>query len=467
MPHPMIRASAVLMLLLSAVAAGASCIEQGHYAIVAHTGTLEGTAWPYSEDLASRYDQLPVGDPTVIAYDNRLPWTKLQTGCDKYGERNVFASETVHLVLRASFTFSNGSKQHAVTGARYQVQLRLNDRVVLDEVRRLDGRYPQSQRFGAVARNVPKGSHVYSMWFRLLDGPENNQVTIGLQWITSQGMPAEYPAFTATARGLQRAGAKWTPVGPPLTIETTTGSDFILLSTITSDARMMIGYSVDSESEEKQHVPRQAMIVRYTAFDQRLSLPAGRYVVRLWARSLDEEPVTLARVRTDVAAFPLGRFPMHQVTVDEPMIVTPTGSDDEPITLNPVCGRWTKLMEFDTPRVKGDFSWFLHAYVEFPRVIGHGYVEVAIQTVLNQPPRSPGMLGSTDMGIIVAQLSPGGDAVSFYGDASSWGNEDGNEMSLWIRIIEGCNGAPFGNELTVGKRSLAIKLLPTTSLHIP
>jgi len=462
----MTRAAWVLSLLL-ALSAGADCIEQGHYAIVAHAGTLRGTAWPYSEDLASRSDQLPVGDPAVVAYTPDLRWTKIQTGCGAYGERNVYASETVNLILRASFAFSDASELTAVTGARYQVQLRLDDEVVLDEVRRLDGRYPQSHRFAAVAQNVPRGAYVYSMWFRLLDGPETNQVTIGLQWITSQGMPAEYPVATAGSPGPKLVSRKWTPIGPPVRIETKTASDLILLSSIDAPQPLVAGYSIEKATREKAP-PREPTIVDASLFDQRPGLEPGTYVVRLWARTLHDEPDAIVeRVRTDVAAFPLDRFPMFEWNAEEPIEVTPAGSASEPVTLSPVCGRWTRLLDFDTPSVIGDFSWFLHANIEFPRVTGHGYVEVAIQTVRKEPSRRLGVIEATDMGIAVAQLSAGGDAISFYGDASSWGNDGGNEMSLWIRIIEGCNGAGFGNELTVGKRSVTIKLLPTTSIHLP
>ena len=457
------RAAAILSLLLT-LSAGATCIEQGHYAILAHTGTLQGTPWPYSEDLASRSDQLPHGDPTIVGWSPELPWTKIQTGCSTYSERNVFASEEVNLILRASFTFSDPTKHTAVTGTRYQVQLRLGDEVVLDEVRRLDGRYPQSQRFGAVARNVPKGSYVYSMWFRLIDGPRVNQVTLGLQWITSQGMPARYPAASAERIGPVRVAEKWMPVGPQVHIETAVPSDLILLSSIASDRRLVAGYTVDTANGKRS--TREPQIVRSSMFDQRPHLPPGEYVVRLWARTMEGE-AAVERVRTDVAAFPLGEFPMVEFSADDPVVVTSEGDANEPVTLNPVCGLWTRLLDFETPHVSGNFSWFLHAYVELEEVVGHGYVEIAIQTVLNQPTPDPAVLAATDMGIVVAQLSPGGDGVSFYGDASAWGNADGNRMSLWIRVIEGCNGAGFGNELTVGKRSLAVKLLPTTSIHLP
>ncbi len=453
-----------LLSLFLTLSAGAGCIEQGHYAILGHTGTLRGTPWPYSEDLASRQDQLPIGDPIIIGWNPELPWTKIQTGCETYGERNVFASEDVNLILRASFAFSNSTKKAAITGTRYQVQLRLGDEVVLDEIRRLDGRYPQSQRFGAVARNVPKGAHVYSMWFRLLDGPRSNQVTLGLQWITSQGMPAQYPAATARTAGPQTVSEKWGPVGPQVHLETAVTSDLILLSSVASDARLVAGYTIDTADGKRS--TREPQIIRSSMFDQRLQLPPGEYVVRLWARMIEGDAV-VEHVRTDVAAFPLLRFPMYEVSADDPVVVTSAGDANEPVTLSPVCGRWTRLLDFDTPSVAGDFSWFLHAYLQVERVVGHGYVEVAIQTVRNEATPRLGVIEATDMGIVVAQLSPGGDGVSFYGDASSWGNDGGNRMSLWIRIIEGCNGAGFGNELTVGKRSLAIKLLPTTSILLP
>jgi hypothetical protein len=458
----MVRA-ALLLSLLIALDGSAACIDQGHYAIVENATTLRGTPWPYSEDLASRRDQLPVGDPVIIAWEPSLRWTKIQSGCATYGERNIYASEEVNLVLRASFAFSFDTRRMAVARSRYQVQLRLNDEVVLDETRVVDGRYPQSVRFGTVVANVPRGAHVYSMWFRLLDGPVGNQVTLGLQWITSQGMPSRHPVASGRAAGEQRVPRKWIAIGAPMTIETTETSDLILLSTVAAEEPLLLGYSIAGAGKR---APREPMLISDSGFDQRLAVPPGRYTIRLWAKAMDGD-ARVTRADSHVAAFPTGSVAMFEFGSDEPMTVTPGGSAEDPVTLDAVCGRWTKLLDFQTPPSWGDSSWFLHAYVEFPRVTGHGYVEIAIQTVRNTPSQRLGIIEATDMGIAVGQLSPGGDAISFYGDASAWGNDGGNSMSLWIRIIEGCNDAGFGNELVVGKRWVAVKLMPTTSIHLP
>jgi len=71
------------------------------------------------------------------------------------------------------------------------------------------------------------------------------------------------------------------------------------------------------------------------------------------------------------------------------------------------------------------------------------------------------------MGMFQFQLGPQHDGISFYGDCSKWGNYDQpTKLSLWLRRIEYCAGAPAGGTITVGRRWLGVKLLPSPTPHL-
>src|SRR6202171_5314045 len=158
------------VLLLAAAPAGADCIANGHFTIVGNAEPLLGTRYPYTEDLASRPDALPVPATFSVAHHEDGRWTKIQSGCTSSEERNISASTSVNLLLRASLRLNAHS---APLDARYQLQLRIRADAVMTETRRL-GVVPRSDRFAAAVLDVPAGSYVYSLWFRILDGPESN-----------------------------------------------------------------------------------------------------------------------------------------------------------------------------------------------------------------------------------------------------------------------------------------------------
>ncbi|MBV8519973.1 MAG: hypothetical protein JO197_21455 [Acidobacteria bacterium] len=462
---------ALFAVLLLAAGASAACLDNGHYTMVASPSPLTGTDYPYTEDLASRPDQLPIGDGLVVAYHDDLRWTKVQSGCADSGERNVIASTDVNLLLRASFDLAYASRDTAVDGTRYEVQLRLDDAVVLDEVHPLAAPYPRSQRFGTVVRNVAAGVHRYSMWLRLLDGPDTNRVTLGLQWITAQGVPRMYPTLHAS-RDAQRVTETWTPLTDELPLAALQALDLAFVSSIDvaradDDAKLVVAWSVD-----RRRIDGRALTLAATGtlFDQRPRVTRGIHTLRLWARTT-HGTIDLADIRANAIAFPLVRgrvVPLMEARDATPLEVTGLGDAVQPETMVPICGRWTKLLDFDTRPSDGDFSWLLHGYVELSRAIGNGYIQIGIQAIRSQAdPDSHGNIERTDMGILQAQVEPGGTGVSFYGDCSAWGNSGGTHMSLWIRLIEGCNDAPFGGTLSVGTRWVAIKLFPSSNIHIP
>ena len=46
-------------------------------------------------------------------------------------------------------------------------------------------------------------------------------------------------------------------------------------------------------------------------------------------------------------------------------------------------------------------------------------------------------------------------------------NEAGNLVTLWVRRMQGCADGPLDGNLVVGRRWLALKLLPSLAPHLP
>jgi hypothetical protein len=309
------------------------------------------------------------------------------------------------------------------------------------------------------------------MWLRLLDGPDANRVTLGLQWITAQGVPRGYPtAHGGVAR--QHVTETWTALTGELPLVALQSLDLALVSSMTvdradPDAKLLVAWSVD----RRRIATRELELAETgTLFDQRPRVTRGIHTLRLWARTT-RGTIDVSGARGEAIAFPRLRgrvVPMLEVRDDTPVEVTGLGDAVQPETMVPICGRWTKLLDFDTRPADGDFSWLLHGYVELSRAVGNGYIQIGMQAVRSQPdPDSHGGIERTDMGILQAQVDANGAGVSFYGDCSAWGNTGGTHMSLWIRLIEGCNDAPFGGTLGVGTRWIAIKLFPSSNVHLP
>lgn len=458
----------MLSLLLAAAPLRADCIANGHFTIVGNAQPLVGTRYPYTEDLASRSDQGPIPALISVSFHDDGRWTKIQTGCTFSGERNVAASTAVNLLLRASFRI-NG--ETATPETRYQVQLRLDDEVVVTETRRL-GVVPRTDRFAAVVRDVPAGSYVYSLWLRILDGPESNRATLDLQWINAQGVPNGFAAAREQSAAEERVGEEWVRVGREIHFSNDQRLDLALQSSFKVEeadnaAKLDVGWSIDRDPlviSGRVAVPSLRPDTLVT-FDARPFVKPGMHTLRMWMRSTRDD-VRVSSLRTEMVGFPsrirdLGITPMVREEADDEIFASASTTDAQTPALSPICGRWTRLLTFTLPPSGGDPSWNLEGYVEIRGIEVSGYGQIGI---VNIHPLGP----TTDMGVIEVQAQPGGDGLFFYGDASKWGNPlPGDEMSLWIRRIEGCRDAPFGGGFRVGRRWLAVKLLPSEGPHLP
>ena len=471
--------------------ARADCIDNGHYTIAALAMPLMGTRYPYTEDLVHHGTDAPVGDDLVVEYHDDLRWTKIQSGCAAFGEYNVAASTPVNLLLRASFRIAYMPAAIAPPPeTRYEVQLRVgtskdddHPRVAATETRFLGERHPRSERFAATLQDLPAGNYVYSFWFRLLDGPSTNRMTLQLQWITAQGVPNVFPSERRVAAFDDVVRDDWTPVGLELRFRAPGAVDAILQSSfIVTEAErgstLTFGWIVDGLDPGSRiatlatpaYLPSSDVV-----FEALAALEPGEHVVQLHARSTGGA-VRLRRVITELVAFPVERArpvipPLVEGERSEPLVVTTAGSDVQPMSMSTVCGRWTKLLDFEIPPAGDSFSWTLSGYVEILGSDLSGYVQVGIDAEHEETmPDQPDALftAHTDMGMFELQFQRGHDGAFFYGDCSKWGNgRAGNRMSLWLRRIEGCNDAPFGGTVVVGRRWLAMKLLPSVGPHLP
>ncbi|HWS72521.1 MAG TPA: hypothetical protein VN605_10425 [Thermoanaerobaculia bacterium] len=490
--RPLLAAFAFAVLCAGGVgAARAECIDNGHYTIAALAEPMVGTRYPYTEDLVHHGTDAPVGDDLVVEYHDDLRWTKIQSGCAAFGEYNVVASTPVNLLLRASFRIAympEGTAPPPET--RYEVQLRVgtsaadeHPRIAATETRFMGGRYPRSERFAATLQDLPAGSYVYSFWFRLLDGPPANRVKLQLQWITAQGVPNVFPSERRVAAFDDVVREEWMPIGLELRFRAPGAVDAILqASFIVAEGERGSTLTFEWVLDGLDPGARIATIATpaylpssEVVFEALAAVEPGEHVMRLYAKSTGGA-VRLRRAITELVAFPAERArpvipPLVEGERSEPLVVTTAGSDVQPASMSTVCGRWTKLLAFELPPADNYFSWTLSGYVEILDSDLSGYVQIGIDAEHDEPMRDqPDMLftAQTDMGMFELQLQPGHDGAFFYGDCSKWGNgRVGNRMSLWLRRIEGCNDAPFGGTVVVGRRWLAMKLLPSEGPHLP
>ncbi len=464
------------------------CIDNGHATIAAAWNPISGTRYPYTEDLVHHTTDKPVGDLIAIGYHEDLRWTKIQSGCASFGEYNVNASGPMNLLLRASLRIEYTRTPEAPPETRYEVQFRLgrsaddpSPRIVATEMRRL-GRSPRSDRFAVTQQDLPAGNYVYSLWFRLLDGPATNRVTIGLQWITAQGAPNVYPSMRRVAAADDVVTPDWARIGDDLTFTSSVPLDLVLQSSFkvasTVDGELLsLRWSLDGDDAGDQvgTIAIPAVLPDgESTFDHRAALLPGPHTLRLLARTT-RGSVHLQNVVVELVSFPIaivrpGIIPMQQAIRTDPITVTIDGSDPQALSLSPVCGRWTKVLDFTLDPVSGSLSWTLDGYLEILGGEGLGYAQVAIQAEHDELDRSDPaqmIVANTDMGEFEVQYD-GHDGVYFYGDCSKWGNYNkGNRMSLWVRRIGGCNDAPLGGTTVVGTRWLAIKMLPSEGRHLP
>lgn len=474
-------------LLLAAAPLAADCIGNGHYTIVGNAKPQRGTAFPYTEDLVHHLDDRPVGARAPVAYSPDLHWVKIQSGCAEFSEQNVSASAPINLMLRASLRISYTPRPTAPLDARYEIQLRVGKSaddpaavVAATELRHVGPRIPRSERFTGMVRDLPAGNYVYSMWLRLLDGPESNTLAVDLQWLTAQGVPRDYPA-AETASDAVDVGNSWTRVGDAMALDPRWPVDVALQSPFRVDGsdgatKLEVAFALDDESIGEHGIVAipELLPEGLVAFDDKRGLDAKPHRIQLWMRA-DVGVAHLGNARANAFALPLrlpflNVVPMQRVSAGDTIVVKPQGDAVQPAAMSPVCGNWAKVLEFELAPSKGDFSWSMEGFVEIKDWDVSGYGQLGVEI---RHRRKTAALDSedfddaTDIGMFEFQARRGGDGIYFYGDCSKWGNDKGNRVSLWVRRMQACADAPIDGNLVVGERWVAIKMLPSLGPHLP
>jgi hypothetical protein len=445
-----VRAVLGALLLLAASPLIADCIANGHY-------TLASSQYPYTEDL-TRPSSEPVPSGLWVSAEN--DWTLLQTACSE--QTNVNASTAVALLIRASFLVRETT---AAPDAMFDVQLRVDGEPIATHSRRVGDHLPKAYRFGGSVQQLPAGNHLLTMWIRMRDP---GAVLIALQWITAQGAPVNFGG-NRTAVDQVTLGAAWTMIGPPLPIETARDVDAALQAsfTIASAATpLSFSWSLDSEPPGGRSgaiAPPSIQPDGATIFDHRAWIDAGAHTLQLWGRSSGGD-AKLEGITIDLVGFPHetrpGRIPpIAEAEDDGATLATTDGDAEQPPGMVQPCGRWTKLIELELPPDVKNYSWSVDGFLE---VLAHdvsSYGQIGVEVDSGD--------AHTDVGIFDIQAEHDYDGIYFYGDCSKWAPRDATHVSLWIRRVEGCGIAPIGGSFTVGKRWLAVKLLPSQAPHLP
>jgi hypothetical protein len=437
------------ILCVAALPAAAECIDEGHY-------TLSTSRFPYTEDLAHPGSRPISSDITIAAGDD---WTLIQTACAGY--TNLNASTDVHVALRGSLRIDSTT---AAADAMFEVQFRVDGVAARTHIRRVGAHHPTSYRFANVI-DASAGNHLVTMWLRLRDA---GAIHVSLQWITAMGASRTYPGGRAET-AVAALTTEWTRVGNAQPVDGgRQPADASLQASFdvsNAAAPLMFAWTVDDDLPGEQSVviaAPQSLPDGVTIFDH-CKLPPSSHFVQLWARTL-EGTAGIAEIDAGFVAFPhsatmLQIPPMVEASAADTRIVTVAGDAKQPVAMSPICGSWTKLLEFDVPATTSkSYSWTMDGFVEIVSHEASGFGQIGVEIATGNE--------ATDVGMFEFQAADSRDGVSFYGDCSTWGNIGGTHVSLWIRRIEDCGVGPYGGGFVVGRRWLAVKLLPASVPYV-
>lgn len=444
------RALFAALILLAASPLAADCIANGHY-------TLAASSFPYTEDL-TRPTSAPLASGMWVGDTDE--WTLVQTACSE--QTNVNASTDVTLLVRASFRVGRAT---AAPDAMFDVQLRVDGEPVATHSRRVGAQFPRSYRFGGSVQRLAAGNHLLTMWVRMRSA---GSIFVGLQWITVQGAPVYYGGHRAATDKVTLNG-DWTMIGLPLPIDTVRDVDAVLQASFTvasADAPLSFAWALDYEPPGTRAgviAPPLYQPDGVTIFDHHAWIDRGSHTLQLWGRT-DGDAAQIEGVTIDLVVFPhqlgMGRVPpLAEAEADGPTLATTAGDSEQPPGMIQPCGPWTKLLDFELPPDMKNYSWSVDGYVE---LLGHdvsGYGQIGIEVDSGD--------AHTDVGVFDIQSEQQHEGIYFYGDCSKWSPVNGTHVSLWIRRVEGCGLSPAGGSFLVGKRWLAVKLLPSQAPHLP
>lgn len=154
----------------------------------------------------------------------------------------------------------------------------------------------------------------------------------------------------------------------------------------------------------------------------------------------------------------------------------------QPQTIStPACGRWTKLFEGTIPANPLGMAAIGAGHIEITGKsckdggtacwpAGETRANVAIEMVTNPDPN--GNRAAVDFHFSAFSVANLPMKVHFFSDGFHWGNDYGQTIRLWVRLIDTpCNGVNYSaqqRQLTIGRSYLGIRFFyPTGTLHNP
>lgn len=446
-----------------------TCRAEGHH-------TILNADFPFSEDY-SEVDTSPVGNVTIFGPD--FNWTRLTAGCVALGEYNLKTNDPFHVRLLA---YVQLTETNLAVGGEYEIQLRIDGVQYGWYVRAYRGQVPQGDRFGAIAQNIPAGNHKYEVWARVLDP---GYITFRQQLATSMGSPTNFP-YGGTVTGSQMVvDSLWRPVTNNVSFQNSTGGalDLYYMAYFQFDAGTP-GDELEVKVTLNDATQRTTKVIVPPNFRDGINVfdhwsnmlppsitPPPVNNVRLYVRNISGHTTTISNRALHLASYPRSSGstgnPLAEASASDASLVTvdptpPVPPAEQPgLDPNGVCGKWTKLLDFNVPGTTGDRNWTGDGYI---RLLGNRQgdwsttrIEILVEAMhLENPPVH------SEMHWFASSAPNSKGEVYFFIDSMLWGNLYGQRMRLWIRKVAGC-GYSDGT-FDVGQRFLSVKLVPTTDL---
>jgi hypothetical protein len=429
------------------------CVNAGHQ-------FTKGSLFPYSEDITPSVNE-PIRDIVVRKDDG---WTVLQSGCVGNNYDNVLSGGNANLRLLGYLRIDDAT---AAPGAQFEVQFLIDGQPRGWYRRAFQGLLPQGDHFNAVVPLLARGSHRFEIQVRLDD---DGSLTFGQQVTTSIGVPSNYPALSQTNKRQFVVTGRWQQASDTVVFDNDSGGFIDLMAQAyfqfdegTPGDQISVGFSIDGQ--HSAHTSDVAAPPFYpdgiNVFDHIAGVPPGRHTLAFWLVDRNGRRLTVSNRQIEMISFPAGTNsdrPDQPLLADaiatEPVFVSTDATDQPPFQgeISQMCGGWTKVLEYTMPPSAGGFNYTGDGFVELLGTADGRTTEadIAIEAIAWDG-------GESDMHWVHFSVPPGRSQIYIYADSLGW-DDAGETIRLWMRTST-CNHSS-GAAFTVGKRYLALKLVP-------
>lgn len=452
--------------------------------------------WYYKNTLTPMVETN--GNATTINHDGQ--WVTVMQSCDDEFHAATGLG-TYSAVWRQYISIDSAT---VAVGTQYEVEFATTKsgvttvhQVVSRKIRMtITSTDPQSDYLGAYLGNLT-GANGYRVRMRLV-GSSGGNIHVGQIFATAQGSASYYGSGTNTISSSMTLDSTWREIGI-ITVNNASGAEtdvqlqgHFTINSGTAGQKISLGFGKGNASSGSHYsnvyVPA-TLPDNVTAFDfipnegvGDLLLPNGSTDIRVWAK-VNSGTVTISNRRIEVLAmdaapaddsarmytFSAGPTTHSEdTTAAQPqacIMVDRQSSTNELCTQSPGCGKWTKLLEMDVP-----------ANAKWEASVGGGYVEIIDKACLGGGSACWSNGTRAQVAIETITYEPTPHAVDFhmtafsipnvpvhhffFEDAFSWGNDYGQKLRLWIRLIDYPCGVPYEagvRQLTIGRRYLGLR----------